>query len=330
MPLNPTTNRPGEFEMIARYFAPLAHEGAFGLKDDAALLSLPPDRQLVVTHDSLLEGIHFLPDDPPNTVAKKALRVNLSDLFAKGAEPHSYSLSLGLPDNWKQPDIELFAKGLAEDQEHFVIKLTGGDTYRSPHGLCIGIAMFGSVPRGCYVSRLTAVPGEMIVVSGTIGNAAMGLDVRQDRLDIDGESNEWLADRYRVPQPLPAYAAIVREFATASMDVSDGLLGDLAKLCSASDIEATVERDDIPRSKAAQIAIDANPELWERVLGGGDDYEILFTLPPDRFELCREAARQMDVAITAIGKTRAGPAGEVTLQLDGKSVPVSASSWSHF
>ncbi|MGI9353649.1 MAG: AIR synthase related protein, partial [Rhizobiaceae bacterium] len=129
---NLKVDRPGEFEMIARYFAPLAHEGAFELKDDAALLSLPPDRQLVITHDSLLEGIHFLANDPPYTIAKKALRVNLSDLFAKGAEPHSYSLSFGLSGDWEQRDIALFAKGLKEDQEHFGIKLTGGDTYSSP------------------------------------------------------------------------------------------------------------------------------------------------------------------------------------------------------
>jgi len=327
---NSKADRPGEYEMIARYFAPLAHEGAFNLKDDAALLSLAQDRQLVITHDSLLEGIHFLPDDPRDTVAKKALRVNLSDLFAKGAEPHSYSLSLGLPDEWDERDIELFAKGLAEDQEHFDTRLTGGDTYRSPHGLCIGIAMFGSVPTDGYVSRLTAEPGEVIAVSGTIGNGALGLDVRQGRLDLVAEANDWLADRYRIPQPLPAYAAIVREFASASMDISDGLLGDLAKLCSASGLGATVERTALPLSEASKSAIDMDPKLWERVLGGGDDYEILFTVPSDRFELCQEAARAIDATITAIGKTHAGPAGEVTLQLDGKPVPVSASSWSHF
>lgn len=327
---NSKADRLGEFEMIARYFAPLAHKGAFGLKDDAALLSLPPARQLVITHDSLLEGIHFLPDDPLDTVSKKALRVNLSDLFAKGAEPHSYSLSLGLPDDWEQRDIELFAKGLEEDQEHFGIKLTGGDTYRSPQGLCIGIAMFGSVSADRYVSRLAAGRGEVIAISGTIGDGALGLYVRQGRLNIDAESNEWLADRYRIPQPIPAYAAIVREFASASMDISDGLLGDLAKLCSASNLAARVERNDVPLSKAARAAIDIDPELWDRVLGGGDDYEILFTVPSDRFEMCREAARQMDVAITAIGNTCAGPAGGVTLQLDGKPVHVSASSWSHF
>ncbi|MGI9354131.1 MAG: thiamine-phosphate kinase, partial [Rhizobiaceae bacterium] len=195
---------------------------------------------------------------------------------------------------------------------------------------CIGIAMFGSIPANRYVSRLTAEPGEMIAVSGTIGNGALGLDVRQGKLDIDTASNQWLSDRYRIPQPLQTYAAIVREFASASMDISDGLLGDLTKLCSASHVGATIERNQIPISNAVGAAVNVDPELWERILDGGDDYEILFTVPSDRFELCRKTARQMDAAITAIGKTHAGPAGKVTLQLDGNPVPVNASSWSHF
>src|SRR5882672_8346250 len=226
-------NASAEDSLIARYFRPLATDpGAFQLDDDAAALKAHAD-DIVVTTDAIVEGVHFLPDDPPDTIARKALRVNLSDLAAKGATPAGFVLTLALrsaDDAWLTP----FARGLGEDAGLFGCPLLGGDTVSTPGPLMISVTAFGRVPPGRMVHRSGAKPGDRVVVTGTIGDAASGLDIlRGGKVHAavnDAAARDLLIGRYRVPQPRTALAEIVREYASAAMDVSDGLAGDLTKL----------------------------------------------------------------------------------------------------
>src|SRR4051794_19398873 len=240
----------GEDSLIARYFRPLATDpGAFDLTDDAAILKSSAD-ELVVTTDAIVEGVHFLPDDPPDAIARKALRVNLSDLAAKGAAPAGFGLTLALraaDDAWLAP----FARALGEDAASFGCPLLGGDTVSTPGPLMISITAFGRVPAGKMVRRNGAKAGDRVVVSGTIGDAAMGLDVLKggkvaQALAADTTARDALVGRYRVPQPRVPLAQAIREYASAGMDVSDGLAGDLAKLCAASGVSAAIDTQSVP------------------------------------------------------------------------------------
>lgn len=318
--------RSGEFDWIATYLAPLAAENSFGLKDDAALLQVPNGMSLIVTQDAIAEGIHFLPDDPLDLVARKALRVNISDIIAKGAVPHSYSLALGVPDSWKDSDMELFAQGLAADHALYGLELTGGDTYRSPDRLCVTVTMFAMIDQAAYRSRLGAKPGDLIFVTGTIGDAALGLQVATGAAGPD----DYLLNAYRLPNPPLQAAEAIAEFATASMDISDGLVGDCRKLCVASNVAGTVFRDRIPLSDAAQALVLQDPDLWQRVLAGGDDYQILCTVSPAQAEAFRHAVEAKSVRVSQIGEINASNKVGVALDIDGVEVSIEEDSYSHF
>jgi thiamine-monophosphate kinase len=286
----------GEDSLIARYFQPLATDpGAFGLGDDAAILKSLGD-DLVVTTDAIVEGVHFLADDPAGSIARKALRVNLSDLAAKGATPAGFVLTLALrraDDGWLAP----FARGLGEDAATFGCPLLGGDTVSTPGPLMISITAFGRVPAGRMVHRLGARPGDRVVVSGTIGDATLGLDILKGGavaagLAGDAAARDLLVGRYRVPQPRSALAKAVRDHASAAMDVSDGLAGDLAKLCAASGVSAVIDAPGIPLSAPAEGLLARGTVGIGALVSGGDDYEVLCTVPENRYDAFAQAARQ--------------------------------------
>ncbi len=324
----------GEDSLIARYFKPLAIDpGAFGLDDDAAILKALGN-DIVVTTDTLVEGVHFLSDDPADTIAQKALRVNLSDLAAKGADPAGFVLTLALrkvDEAW----LVAFARGLGADATAFGCPLLGGDTVSTPGPLMISITAFGRVAPGKMVHRRGAKPGDQVVVTGTIGDAVLGLDIlKRGRaaaaLAGDAASRDMLVGRYRVPQPRNVLAPAIRAHAHAAMDVSDGLAGDLAKLCAASGVSAVIDLKSVPLSKAASAVLAAGAVGMAELISGGDDYEILCAVPQDTFEDFIGMARAADVAVNPIGTIIAGESVPKWLDAQGQELPLARTSYSHF
>jgi thiamine-monophosphate kinase len=324
----------GEDSLIARYFRPLATDpGAFDLGDDAAILKALGE-DIVVTTDAIVEGVHFLPHDPPDTIARKALRANLSDLAAKGATPAGFVLTLALraaDDAWLAP----FARGLGEDAGLFGCPLLGGDTVSTPGPLMISITAFGRVSQGKMVRRNGAKPGDRIVVTGTIGDAALGLDILKGgamavALAGDAAAKAMLVDRYRVPQPRNALALAVRDHADAAMDVSDGLAGDLAKLCAASCVSAVIDAESIPLSAAARGLLSRGVTGIAALVSGGDDYEILCAIPENRFEGFAQDAGVAGVVVASIGTVIAGRAVPRFLDAGGRDIALPRLSYSHF
>ncbi len=321
----------GEDRLIAKYFRPLArHPGALGLGDDAAFITPAPGTDMVLKTDAIIGGVHFFPDDPADAVARKALRVNLSDLAAKGATPLGFLLSLALPKDIDEDWIAAFARGLAEDAERYACPLFGGDTDRTPGPATISIAAFGSVPEGTMVLRGGAMVGDIIVVTGSIGDAALGLKLRSGaQWKLDRVQREHLLSRYLLPQPRNALSEALRTNANAAMDVSDGLAGDLAKLCAASDVAAEIEVARVPLSDAAKAVLADNPNLMETVLTGGDDYEIVCAVSPGKLSAFFAAAQAAHVPVTEIGKVVAGE-GAHFRAADGKKLTFAHASYSHF
>jgi len=326
----------GEDRLIARYFKPLAtHPGAFELLDDAAAIAPPPGCDLVLKADGIVAGMHFFPDDPPDLVAKKALRVNLSDLAAKGAQPLGFLLTLALPaeigDAWLTP----FARGLGADAAQFACPLLGGDTDRTTGPITISIAVVGAVPHGKMVRRAGAKPGDRVVITGTIGDAALGLLLRRDgsaaaRWALAEDQRDHLANRYLVPEPRLALADGLRAHASAAMDVSDGLAGDLAKLCRVSGVATEIEVTRVPLSTAARAALAREPALIETIITGGDDYEVLACVPADAVEALRRQASAAGIALTEIGTVAAGQGQARFVDARGKPLALAHPSFSHF
>jgi len=323
----------GEDSLIARYFRPIATDpGAFNLDDDAAALK-PSGDDIVVTTDAIVEGVHFLPDDPPDTIARKALRVNLSDLAAKGALPAGFVLTLALR-NTDEGWLKAFAGALGEDAAQFGCPLLGGDTVSTPGPLMISITAFGRVPVGKMVHRSDAKPGDRVLVTGTIGDSALGLAVlgggKVHAAVNDIAARNLLIGRYRVPQPRTALAEIVREHARAAMDVSDGLAGDLTKLCGVSGVSAAIDLQSIPLSDAARDLVSSGIVGIETLIAGGDDYEILCTVAEDRVDAFLQAAQRAGVAVSSIGTVIAGTAAPKFLDGQGGEVVLKRRSYSHF
>ncbi len=312
---------PAEFRLIARHFRPLAGPGALDLLDDAAVLAPPPGRELVLAADAMVAGVHFLPDDPPDLIGAKLLRVNLSDLAAMAAAPLGYLLTVSVPaatpDRW----LAEFAAGLARDQATFGLTLLGGDTTSTPGPISLSLTVLGHVAPGQALRRTGARPGDEVWVTGTIGDGALGLLALQGRVpDPDGT----LADRYHLPQPRLGLA--LHGIASAGMDVSDGLVQDLGHLCRIARLGAVIEAGRVPLSDAARAA---GPEWLATCLTGGDDYELLLAIPPGNASALRAEASRNGVAVSCIGRFVPEP-GVAVLDAGGRRVRLAQPGWSHF
>lgn len=313
---------PAEFSLIARHFRPLAGPGALELRDDAALLDPPPGRQLVLTADAMVAGVHFLPDDPPDLVGRKLLRVNLSDLAAKGATPLHYLMTVSTPKDTPDAWFAGFAAGLAQDQATYGVTLLGGDTTSTPGPISLSLTLIGHVAPGAAVHRFGAQASDEIWVTGTIGDGALGLAVARGKLT---DPTGFLLDRYRLPRP--RVGMTIAGIATAAMDVSDGLVQDLGHICHASDLGAEIVADDVPLSDAAR---QAGPEWLETCLTGGDDYELLLAVPPSRADALRTAAAQAGIPATRVGHFHSGSSQVMVRQASGEPLALTRGGWSHF
>ena len=324
---NSNSDRPSEFALIAKLFAPLAKKapGAFGLLDDAATLSPPPSHELVVTTDALVEGVHFLPGDPANQVAKKALRVNLSDLAAKGAEPAGYLMALMLPATTPMAWLRQFAHGLGDDQKEFGLSLLGGDTTATPGPLSIAITALGFVPEGKMIRRAGAAIGDGVFVSGTVGDAGAGLAMLKGKAARDDS----LIARYRLPEPRLTLGKALRGIASAGLDVSDGLLADLSHIAEVSKVRIAVTASAVPRSAALRALWGDDAESIVRAATAGDDYELAFAAPAEKKVAVLAAAKAAGVTVSEIGRVEAG-SGVVLLDQRGQEIPVSRRGFMHF
>ncbi|MCT4656766.1 MAG: thiamine-phosphate kinase [Cohaesibacter sp.] len=311
-------DRRSEAELIAHYFAPLATgAAAFGLSDDTAFLSLPDGDDLVMTKDMLVADIHFFASDTPFQIAQKALRVNLSDLAAKGAEPMGYLLGLGLPKDWTETWLADFCKGLAYDQAAFDFALFGGDTVQCPERLTLSVTAMGRVPKGKKILRQNARPGDRLYMTGTLGDSALGLLLRLGKRlpPLSPEHEHYLKGRYLLPQPRLALAPLMRRYVHAAMDISDGLLGDGGKMAKACGARLVFNLEALPLSGAAGALLEQDSTLMQTILSGGDDYELLMAVSADKCAQFEEEARSQGHQVTAIGHVEAGegvsvPAGE--------------------
>lgn len=325
-------DRPGEFELIAKLFAPLSARapGAFGLTDDAATFRPVAGDEIVVTADLLSEGVHFRRDDPPELVAKKALRVNLSDLAAKGAVPQGYLLSLALPRDWTTSWMQAFAQGLAEDQEEFSVSLWGGDTTAANGALTLAITALGTLPAGTMVRRNGARPGHRVFVSGTVGDAGAGLALLEGG-QVQGSSadRQALMDRYRLPTPRLRLGCALRGIASAMLDVSDGLLADLGHIAETSHVRIVADAARVPLSDAYRAVVGGEKAAILRAATAGDDYELAFTAPDTARDAVLQAASAATTTVTEIGRVEAG-GGVALLDSSGTEIPAPNKGYRHF
>lgn len=325
--------KPGEFELIERYFAPLAASsaGALGLTDDAAVLELAAGKHLVMTMDTMVAGVHFLDGEPAEDTAAKLLRVNLSDLAAMGAVPLGYTLSTALPAGVEEGWIAGFSRGLAADQERYGIVLLGGDMVATPGPTTLTVAALGTVAKGAALRRSAAEPGDAVYVSGTIGDGALGLMAERDALGgLAREHAHALIQRYHRPEPRLALGQRLVGLAHGVIDISDGLIADLGHVCATSGVAATIDADRVPLSAAARAALAADERLLARVLTGGDDYELLFTAPPQAGAALERISAEAGVAVTVIGIVAAG-AGTVRINgADGRPLRFQETGYRHF
>jgi thiamine-monophosphate kinase len=320
----------GEFGRIRQFFAPLAGLGALDLTDDAALLDCPPGYHLVLTVDQAVEGVHFLSEDPPGFVAKKLLRRNLSDLAAMGATPCHYLLTSALPKSRDDEWVRRFAEGLTEDQHRFGMSLLGGDSTSISGPVVLTLTAIGQVAKDREIRRNGAKPGDRVWVSGTIGDAFLGLEVlRGGYEELAPEHRAALAARFQLPDPRTELGPRLAGIAHAMIDVSDGLLADLGHVCEVSGVAASVELAKLPLSPAARMAIATEPALHSRLATGGDDYELLFTAPPEADEEIAALSDSLALPIAEIGAIESGE-GVRLLDSDDMPIAIGSTGWRHF
>jgi thiamine-monophosphate kinase len=327
------THAPNEFDIINTYFAPLSvlEQGAFSLTDDGAVLDTPDDQKdLVITTDSLVEGVHFLTTDLPQNIAAKLLRVNLSDLAAMGAVPAFYSLAIALPSNLSASWLEAFSRGLAGDQKEFGITLIGGDTVSSSGPLTLTITAIGFVEKGAALRRNGAKVGDDIWVSGFIGDGALGLKVaKNDIPKISEKIKKYLLSSYRTPYPRTLLGPMLVNNVHAAIDISDGLISDLGHICEMSGVGADVQLNGIPMSFATKQIVTKEANYIDLVLGGGDDFELLFTADNTFIDIAKDISRKSNVGLTKIGKI-VEPEVIRILKADGAEYHIDKVGYSHF
>ncbi|MEO5338967.1 MAG: thiamine-phosphate kinase [Magnetococcus sp. MYC-9] len=329
----------GEFPLIQRFFAPttgpLPSGVVIGRGDDAAVLGVPRTQQLVISTDTLVEGIHFPSDADPLLLGQKALRVNLSDMAAMAAQPRWYLLSLSLPANTPVTWVEALVAGLhkAAQRPSAELALVGGNiTGAAPGSISITITILGLVGKDRAVSRSGAQVGDHLLVTGTIGDASLGWAIHQGELTgMDEESQAALQHRHQLPDPPVELAIALQESAylRSAIDVSDGLVADLRQLCRASGVGARLFAEQVPLSAAAQAQVDRQGEgLLARLLSGGEDYELLFTVAPTVVPSVMLLAATMGVRITEIGRITGG--SDVIVTYQEQPMSVGSGGWCHF
>lgn len=327
----PAIDVAGEFETIQRLLKPLAHpQWARGLADDVAALPFRPGYDLILTKDALVEGVHFLPEDPLDTVAQKLLRVNLSDIAAKGAVPFGYLLACHWSERCGWPERDAFVAGLRRDQAIYDIHLLGGDTVRTPGPASFSVTMMGWIPAGTAVHRGGARPGDAVYVTGTIGDGWLGLQACQGILALEQDRLEYLRNAYRLPTPHTDLADLIARHATASCDVSDGLLADAERIGSTSGVALELELAVTPMSAAAQAWFDSRVDeqaALEQLAGGGDDYQILFTAPEGLEDTLRRETERRFVRLTKVGRVIDGHG--LVVRYKGEAVLPSRTGWTH-
>jgi thiamine-monophosphate kinase len=322
-----------EFGLIARHFAPIAaaEPGALGLSDDAAVLDLSPGARLVCTKDALVAGVHFLEGDPPADIARKLMRVNLSDLAAMGARPRAVLLAAVLPRSTTDEWLGQFAQGLAEDARTFGAPLVGGDTVATNGPLVLTLTALGEAEGAGVLTRSGAQGGDDVYVSGTIGDGALGLRALTGLLSgLSTPARDHLIRRYRVPEPRLGLGSKLIGLATACIDISDGLIADLGHICENSKVTARITAASVPVSSPARTALANDPGLFATLLSGGDDYELLFTAPPGAHDAVAAAANEAGVAVARIGAiTRAGTGVEI-IDAEALGIDLKTAGFKHF
>ena len=334
-------NRLSEFDVIEQFFAPLSSSYGLGLLDDVALLPSISEfgYERIITNDALIADVHFFSGDSPVSVARKALAVNISDIISKGAEPEGFLMSLAVPRAFSQLWIEEFAKGLKQAIDEWQCPLFGGDTVVTPQTMMISITAFGKIPKGKLPKRSDAHPEDCILVSGTIGDSFLGLNLIQSEkcdsnkplwtFSLSRSERDYLKDRYYHPSPRSALIPVIQDFAHASMDISDGLVGDFLKIARASNLGAKLDIGLDILSSAARSAIIADQGLFDALIRGGDDYEVLFTVAQENLTSCMEKAKKLGVPLTHIGTMHRSDS-PVEIRHNGHMLSLGKASFMHF
>ncbi len=328
----------GETDIIQRFLAPLAAGvcGAFQLKDDCAVFTPPQGHDIVLNTDAVVAGVHLFADDDPAAFAWKALAANVSDIVAKGATPEVYLMNLTLPELPSEAWLQAFASGLRAAQEKFGCQLTGGDTDRVPESpFSVAITMIGHIPSGHVVQRGTAQPGDVVFVSGPIGDAALGLRLVKEtdlaaHVGLTDAMRKTFVAAYRQPTPSLQVASVIRDVASAAMDISDGLVKDFTRLVEASGCGGELNLSEMPVSKAARMMLNSGACTHVDLATGGEDYVVLGTVSPANLERLQKNAARQNLTLTPIGHMREASSGLVVRDASGNEINPGSGGWDHF
>ena len=327
-----------EFDLIDKYLKPLAtDQAALGLLDDAAVINASQGHSLVLSKDMMVEGVHYDAHTPVNLLAKKLLRVNLSDLAAMGAKPRGYLLGLSLPKKFSKEQSEQwlssFCDGLRQDQELFGVSLLGGDTVSVQDGVVLSLTMVGEVLLGQVIKRTGAKAGDVILVTGSLGDAALALNLNTHKWQLEDKEKQYLFERLNLPQPRLEVGLLLRGLVNSAIDVSDGLLADLEHITKASGVGADVYLHKLPLSSAARecCASEANlmENFWPLIYAGGDDYELVFTVAKHNLAEVKAVLEKIDVAVSEIGIVKEGD-GVNLLDAENNKITLAKKGYEHF